>query len=321
MYLFAQIILVTILVTLSVPTWCGEIAIYASPEGNDARRGEGENNAVATIQRAMSLAEAVPAGTTQVNVILSPGIYLAQRFATSGNRHGVPILVVSGSGGRAVFDGNGQGGTWMTLYPRDGKPSNLKLNEIDVRNYETAVNAKGDRNNSEDWAGGMEIRRCSFTNIGNIAKSGASPSTAAIRLVNSDRNVIAYNVFTHIRNNESCVLLHAIYVAHESTDNLIEGNYFEDSCGDAIRFRDGSSRNIVRSNTFKNSWYLSPVSDWFCDQDRRSDCTKASGECPSYDNVLDSNKIVSSSEPPPPIFIPWGEPPARCEAGQRATVR
>lgn len=58
--------------------------------------------------------------------------------------------------------------------------------------------------------------------------------------------------------------MHALYITHGSTDNLIEDNSFVDSCVDAIRFRDGAVDNIVRSNRFFDSWSRSPVSDWFC---------------------------------------------------------
>jgi hypothetical protein len=93
--------------------------------------------------------------------------------------------------------------------------------------------------------------------------------------------VIKNNRFIHIKNRERCLLLHSIYVAHDSTKNVIEGNIFEDSCGDAIRFRDGSSANLVKDNIFIDAWDKAPVSDWYCDRDRRDDCTKATGECPS----------------------------------------
>jgi len=302
--------------------WAAEIAIYVSPAGNDARKGSNEVDAVASIQRAVKLAETVPLGTERVKIFLLPGVYLAQRFETAGHPDRVPILITSGDGGRAVFDGNGHGGTWMILRPGSGHSANITIDGVDVRNYVTAISVTGDRDNSARWAGGLEIRNNKFSRIGDIARSGAKPSTAAIRLVNADHNVIAGNEFTHIRNNKSCTLLHAIYVAHGSTDNLVEGNVFSDSCGDAIRFRDGSDNNVVRNNSFIDAWARSPVSDWFCNKDRRGDCTKVSGECPSLNNLVEGNKVISRELPPTDIFSPWGsELPAGCSTGMRAIIR
>ncbi|MCG9077541.1 right-handed parallel beta-helix repeat-containing protein [Laribacter hongkongensis] len=299
-----------------------DVNIHVSPNGNDAREGGSEVDAVSSIGRAMKLAEAAPAGTTQAKIILTPGTYKGQTVRTRGNGNDVPILITNGSGGRAVFDGDGKGGTWLTLEPRGGNPSNIKIKSIEVRNYETAIDVRGNRNNPSAWAGGLEIRDCWFANIGDIARADAVPSTAAIRLVNSDRNVIAGNWFSHIQNRQRCVLLHSLYIAHGSTDNLVEGNTFDDSCGDAIRFRDEANNNVVRDNTFIDAWSRSPVSDWFCNQGQRNDCTKASGECPSENNLLENNKVVSRKRDRPTLFMSYGgDPPSGCGTGVRGVIR
>ena len=296
----------------------GDINIFVSPNGNDAGKGTSEADAIASIERAMRLAEAAPVSTTQAKIIFAPGTYKGQSFLTRGSPNDVPILITSGAGGRAIFDGDGKGGTWMTLKPRGGSPSNIKIRRITVTNYETAIDIQGNRNNASVWAGNMEIRDSKFSDIGDVARADAPPSTAAIRLVNSDRNVIAGNKFMRIQNNKLCGLLHALYIAHGSTENLIEDNSFEDSCGDAVRFRDGSGDNIVRSNHFINSWSRSPVSDWFCNpEDRKAkggkECTKATGECPSYNNLIEQNTVTARIHRGPVIFIPYGgKPPDNC---------
>lgn len=111
--------------------------------------------------------------------------------------------------------------------------------------------------------------------IGKIAPAGALPSAAVLRLVNSDDNVIAGNRFIHIVNVDTCAELHSIYVAHGSTVNIIENKVSENSCGDAIRFRDRSDSNIAKNNTFIDSWAKALIPDGCCDRDRRNDCTKS----------------------------------------------
>jgi hypothetical protein len=311
-------------------TSADDVIIFVSPNGNDTSKGRIEADAVASIERAVELAEAVPVGTKQANVIVAPGRYKGQRFMTRGSINNVPILITSGSGERAIFDGDEKGGTWMTLKPRGGNSSNIKIRRITVTNYETAIDVQGNRNNLNIWAGGLEIRDSKFSDIGDIARTDAPPSTAAIRLVNSDRNVIVGNQFVRIQNKKLCGLLHALYIAHGSTENLIEDNTFEDSCGDAVRFRDGSGDNIVRSNLFFDSWSRSPVSDWFCNPaDRKErggkECTKEAGECPSYNNLIENNKVTARHYPPAVIFMSYGgKPPFKCEPtgrAQRAIVR
>ncbi len=322
MSIIPRFMALVLLVGVLANGWADEITIFVSPSGSDARKGGNVADSVASIGRAVRLAEVAPPRTDRVKIVCLPGTYLAQRVETAGNPNQVPILITSEDGGHAVFDGNGEGGTWMVLRQSGGNPANIIIDGIVVRNYVTAISMTGDRNNSSRWAGGIEIRNNKFSHIGDIARIGAKPSTAAIRLVNADRNVIVGNEFVHIRNDKACALLHAIYVAHGSTNNLIEGNAFIDSCGDAIRFRDGSDNNIVRDNIFTDAWASSPVSDWFCNQDRRGDCTKGSGECPSLNNLLEANRVVSRKLPKPDIFIPWGgEPPAGCTIGQRVIIR
>ena len=111
--------------------------------------------------------------------------------------------------------------------------------------------------------------------IGKIAPAGALPSAAVLRLVNSDDNVIAGNRFIHIVNVDSGAELHSIYAAHGSTGNINENNVSENSCGDAIRFRDRSDSSIVQNKAFIDSWAKALISDWYCDRDRRNDCTKS----------------------------------------------
>jgi hypothetical protein len=304
-------ILLSILLALRLQANAAELTLHMSPNGLDSANGLSETAAVATLQRALNLAENATAfDLTTVRIALQPGTYKAQRALTKGHPKGITIMIMSVGSLRSIFDGDGKGGTWLTLKPRGGESSNLKIIGLEVTNYETVIDVDGNRNNLKVWAGGMEIRDNYFHKIGDIAKTGAKPSTAAIRLVNSDKNIIKNNSFKNIKNTSRCVLLHALYVAHGSTDNIIEGNSFEDSCGDAVRFRDASDNNIVRKNTFIDAWARSPVSDWFCNQGQREDCTKASGECPSNNILIEDNKVVVRNNQLSNVFMRYGGRPS-----------
>jgi parallel beta-helix repeat protein len=194
---------------------------------------------------------------------------------------------------RPPFNGGRHGRTLLDGTSATGKRTSLVISGVEIADYEPAIYLAGDRAHREQSNGRNEIRDNGFLHIGKIAPAGALPSTAVLRLVNSDDNVIAGNCFIRIVNVEICAQLRFNYVTHGSADNMIEKNVFESSCGDAIRFRDRSDSNIVRNNSFIDSWAKAPISNRYCDREKWTDCTKSTPQCPSMNNVLDGNKVVS----------------------------
>jgi len=288
----------------------GELIIYLDPQGSDASDGLTEDRPVASLQKALQIAESISdKEVSALRIAVAPGEYKGQAAKARGNVAGLEMVLTSTdpTRPRPRFDGDRKGGTWLDIRSATGTRTNYKISGLEITNYETAINFAGDRNHRERSNGGNEIRNNVFANIGQIARADAPPSTAAVRLVNSDDNVIASNHFIHIVNPARCAGLHSIYVAHDSTGNVIEDNVFEDSCGDAVRFRDGSHSNLVRGNNFIDAWDKAPVTDWYCDSEKRADCTKPTPECPSLNNVLDNNRVVSRKLKPAPPFLSFGE--------------
>jgi hypothetical protein len=286
--------------------------IYVDTAGDDGRSGYSVAESVLTLQRAIDIGESERiAGLTKVNILVAAGVYRRQHAIAKGNSLGAVIEVMPVSVDlRPVFHGDGDGGTWLTLLPRGGVSSRFHITGLEVNSYETAIDLKGNRNSADGWVGGVEVRGNVFELIGGMAKAGGEPSTAAIRLVNARENIIQGNKFSNIRNWDRCVLLHSIYIAHKSSSNMIRDNIFVDTCGDSIRFRDGSNGNVVAGNKFINAWARSPVSDWFCNTAMRDDCTKSSGECPSGNIVLDGNQVVATDAKVVPMFIRYGGVPS-----------
>jgi len=292
------------------PTLAHELVIFLDSRGSDTFDGLSEQQPVASLQEAIRIAELEgDKDVSRVRIAVASGEYKGQAAKARGNIAGLEIAVTAADPSqlRPRFNGDLHGGTWLDIRSATGKRTNYRISGLEITNYETAINLAGDRNRGERSNGGNEIRNNVFADIGQIARAGAGPSTAVIRLVNSDDNVIASNRFIHIVNLEGCALLHSIYVAHNSTGNLIEDNVFEDSCGDAIRFRDRSHSNTVKDNTFIDAWAKTPVSDWYCDSESRGDCTKTTPECPSMNNVLDSNTVVARKLKPVPSFLTFGD--------------
>ena len=239
-------LLVCLLALLSIHpgvTFAAPLAVYLSPDGRDSRDGRKPATAVLTLSRALAIiSAALPGRDRDVEVRIAPGVYRGQRVVwdfTMPDRR-IRFMPLRDDKVRPVFDGAGEGGTWFALRQRNGEPSNLSFEYIEVRNYATAISLNGDREQIENSNGHNYINGNYFAQIG-------EGSTAAVRLVNSDRNHIVNNYFVDIIRSERCVLLHAIYLAHHSQHNEIARNRFKRSCGDPIRLRDYSNHNQIRT--------------------------------------------------------------------------
>lgn len=160
-----------------------------------------------------------------------------------------------------------------------------------MQRYQTAISLNGSRNAAGTSNSHNRIYGCYFHQIGSGFNPALAPSTAAVRLVNSDDNEIVNSHFVSIVNATKCGLLHAIYAAHMSDRNQIRGNRFESGCGDPVRLRDFSNDNVIRNNTFKKIGVAAAYTDWYCDHEVNTACTKPTPECPSWDNQFRDNTL------------------------------
>ena len=228
---------------------------------------------------------------TSVKFLIHEGLYINQvgilkpkqgihyEFTSIPNEQHIP-----------VFDGFKKPLTWLKIISSHGPGSSVTFNNLKVMNYSTAISIEGDRENLNGSNANNKITRMHFENIGQTS-STSPPSTAAIRLINSHNNEITFNFFNNIKNIHNCNLLHSIYLAHNSSDNLIQHNTFTKFCGSAIRIRDNSNRNTVTLNTFNNAKKAQLMDQWYCDKTLREDCTKIHSEISSESNVFTNNKI------------------------------
>lgn len=289
---------------------------YVGPNGRAGASGISRADPVGDIQAAIDegLQAVRPDEGLEIRVL--PGTYVRQQLVLRSSASGGGGIFIVGDGDRkhpAVFDGAGTDGPWLTVAPAQAPIGNLTVSKLEIRRYATAITLNGSRDINALAVTDVLIRENVFRSIGQTSKSQKTPSTAAVRLVNADRVRIVDNRFMDIRNRWSCGIIHAIYVAHGSTDNQVIGNTFEDSCGDAIRFRDASHNNRVEGNTFIDAWADAPISDWYCDSTSVKGCTKKTPECPSFGNVLMSNKVeIRQAKPPNTVTAHGTDSPALC---------
>ena len=284
---------VALLITLATAQ-AADTKVYMKPGGNDQASGKSEKEAIGTLQTAVNKVLSLPVeGGGSREVIILQGTYLAQSVIVSALPDDKPLILrgSAGAGQRPVFDGNGMGRTWLKLDSAAGKTTRLTIEGIEVANYVTAISLNGQREAKGNFNSGNLIHKNLFRDIGQISFPAGKPSTAAVRLVNSRNNRITGNYFLNIRNNTGCSALHAIYMAHYSSGNLIEGNTFEGGCGAAVKARDSSGDNLIKDNHFIDQ--TEPVFlDSFCNKDLRDDCTKQTSECPSWRNEFRDNTTV-----------------------------
>jgi hypothetical protein len=291
-----RLLVLGVLIFLIGTARAADLTLYVKPTGDNQASGMREDEAVASLQVAVEKAflQTIQ-GMSKRKIVIFPGNYLEQTIVVGDIPNEKP-LVISGlirSGLRPIFDGHGssKGRSWLALESSSGKPSRLTIENIEVVNYVTAISLNGQRGSINASNSENIIRNNIFRNIGQISFPTGKPSTAAVRLVNSRGNQIIENQFINIRNNVGCGALHSIYIAHYSSDNLIEGNIFDGGCGATIKTRDTSGSNMIRGNRFLDQ--SEPVFlDSFCDKDSREDCTKETSECPSWGNEFKDNSMA-----------------------------
>jgi Right handed beta helix region len=267
--------------------------IHVSKEGNAKAGGTSETDAVNTLGAALTIYQEQCKGRPTL-ITVGPGVYSNEKV--SPKKLDCPLTIEPAQRDkRPQFVGKGKD-VWFALLVPGAKKVDVSITGMEVSDYQTAIAIGGDRSVPDSWIGGVHIAGNHFLRIGSL-QPGVPPSTAAIRLVNSRQNVIENNHFETIRNLEVCGGLHAIYMAHMSSGNVIKNNRFVDGCGETIKVRDASNDNKVVDNTFERQEGSSLLFDGFCDKQVNKDCTKPEGECPSWDNVFESNTIVGKRPP------------------------
>ncbi len=319
------------------------LEIHMAPDGRDSAAGDRPNRAVKSLERVHELLkEKRP--ERDVVIRIAPGTYRGQQVIWTHTHpdHSITFTRAGLEAENPVFDGcldeaespeNCPGGTWFRLRRSDGEPSNLRFHYLTIRNYGAAISLDGNRNDENGFNSHNEIADCVFERIGNISNPALRGSTATVRMVNSRFNRVVRSDFIDIVNiGERASLMHALYLAHRASDNIIADNRFINQTGDAVRVRDRSHRNRVHGNTFDRAGIRGAMSEWYAypGVGATRDMTSAR-ECPSYENKFFDNVIGTNyeGEPLSPTFIFHGqrdlpegcEPPPEGDGTPRMTAR
>lgn len=287
-----KFILVSLLLCWAVSAQA-TVSLYLSPNGKDSNNGKSETNPLKTLRQVWKL---IQSGSDNEDYLVNvlPGEYIGQstRIKLSGHSPRVVITGVRTSNGDyPVFRGKGTLESWLVVNAVDGVATNLTIENLTVQDYFTAIILTGTKYEDGAYNTGTVIQNNVFRNIGSIASKKDHMSTAAIALINSRNNRILGNKFYNIRNKSECPHLHALYIAHEASNNVIDNNLFDGACGAPIRLRDRSNQNKITNNRFVRIEDSPAVQEWYCDKGARRGCSEIKGECPSINNALKGNRI------------------------------
>ena len=288
-HLIAVVLCVVFVLSGTASLEAAVLKLYMSPTGNDAWSGLSEVEAVGTLARVHAVLKAL-APVDVVEVHIATGLYLGQTVQwTFCNGRPITFTPLNFGNQRPVFDGQGAD-IWFGLSASAGADTNLRFRYLKVQNYNNAITFKGNRNDPNGWNGGNELYGMYFYRIGGRYSRDGS-STSAVGFQNSRNNRVVNSHFINVENfDASAGAIHALYVAHYSSGNIIERNRFADINGDPVKTRDASNDNRVVSNEFyrtgRDAFYL----DAFCEASR-PDCTKRSPECPSVGNEFRYNNL------------------------------
>ncbi len=280
-----------------------ELTLYLSPKGDDGLDGQSASRSILSLKRAHQLIAAhFKKSPSNVNVLIAPGTYYNQTVVWTTAHPQYQIRIKSAvADKKPVFDGRSDGtqtlGSQRSFFimKNFSGATNITLENLFIRFYAEAVGLNGDRDNEKTgFNSHNKILNMTFDKIGSrYHVDQASPGYAVLRLVNSKKNEIKGNIFSNILNKTRPELLHSIYAAHYSHENVIEGNVFKKQPGDPLRVRDFSNFNIINKNEFESAGAYA-YSEWYCEKAESSACTKKDPECPSWGNVMRSN-IYSGS--------------------------
>jgi hypothetical protein len=289
--------------------------LYLDPSGSDSNSGRSRNDPIQSLAKAHDLLRSARP-TTDVEVRIAQGTYTAPpivwRFYVPD--HTVTFLPadyaygggVDSFAGRPVFRSNGVSGFWFTARPPrgldgpDGLDSRLRFYYLQVQEYDRGglmINGgttviDGIRRPAGGGLNSNTIVGMYFTHLGSGRTTGTD-GYGGVDLVNSSGNTVHHNHFVALVNKDSGKnLIHGVYLAHHSNDNVVQRNNFTEISGDPIRVRNDSNGNEITGNAFERTGLGGQYSDWFCD----ADCAEREGlprECASHGNVFQENDNVS----------------------------
>jgi hypothetical protein len=289
--------------------------VFLDPAGSDTNSGLSASAPVRTLARAQAVLTAAQP-QTDVEVRVRQGTYTAPTttwtFVVPGHTvNFMPIDYQYGDGvddiaGRPVFRSDGTAGYWLRGRMPDTMPQGgdggLRFYYLRVERYsEGGIALAGRYHTDSDGLrvpadAGFNHNKVFGMELVDIGSkwSSAGYGYGGVDLVNSSGNLIQNNHFVHLENTgDKAALLHGVYIAHHSSDNVIIDNQFAYISGDPLRARNDSNHNDIHGNALERTGQKGQFSDWFCDTSTGCVDSDHPRECASQGNLFHENDNIS----------------------------
>ena len=288
----------------------GPLVVYLSPTGTDSDDGLTPNTSVLTLARAEEVIDILDPDT-DVEVRIKQGVYTAPQttWTRSISGHFISFMPVDYQygmnstqfAGRPIFRSPGGADWWMYVspspMPADGR-SNLRFYYLQVERYNNGLMLRGQYETDAqgirqptDPVNGNTVYGMNFLKLGTKWSGMTGYGVAGLDLVNSSDNLIRANHFRQLENldPDDWSHIHAVYMAHGSSDNQVINNEFKTISADAVRIRNQSYGNEVTGNTFDHTGVHGHLVDWFCD----GTCVSGTSvqECASHATFFHDNTL------------------------------
>jgi Right handed beta helix region len=327
---FLSFFVLVFLFLFSISAFSKNVYIYISPTGSDAADGMRPESAIKSLDRVKNIFKNfnnLRSGDI-VDVIFMPGKYHGLSVIWDVFKVGVSINFRPYENTDTVMiDGENSNGKFFILRLKKehvratSLVTNINFMKIRLMNYCEGISFG-------DWKSDVivinnRIEDVTFQNVGSkydpvkTSVNGVliplGSCVAAVRLQNAQKSILINNKFLNIENlpqrqtkagKYGPLLMHAIYIADDASDNIIRANFFKNFTGSPIRIRNSSDRTMVVDNTFEKPIYVSApkggylmkaVSQWYCNQEV-NECVGKEPECPSIGTILSNNYIGQDLE-------------------------
>jgi hypothetical protein len=289
--------------------------VFLDPAGSDTNSGLSPTP-MKTLARAQDVLRAAQPHS-DVEIRIKQGTYTAPTttwtFVVPGHTvNFMPIDYKYNDGigdiaGRPVFRSDGAAGYWLKARMPDNLPQGgdggMRFYYLRVERYSMGGIALAGRVHTD--TNGLRVPADAGFNHNKVfgmelvdlgSKWAASGyGYGGVDLVNSSGNLIQNNHFVREENTGGqAALLHGVYIAHHSNDNVVRNNQFAYVSGDPVRARNDSDHNDVFGNVFERTGQKAQYSDWFCDTSTQ--CVSPPDhprECASHGNLFHENNNVS----------------------------
>lgn len=246
--------------------------------------------------------------TDDIIIYIKKGTYQQDYVYWEATSSTKKLKILAYNNEEVIFDGKKQDGTlahiFFELANKKGR-TNLWIEGLTIQNYINGIWLGNTvRDKSGKYFKGIQnshnvIKGNIFKNIGNKFSSIYQPAYSALGINNSTNNLIEFNIFYANENDKpnekgyrTNGLMHSVYIAHYSTDNLIKNNYITLCSGDAIRIRNASHNNIFDANYIQLSGTHGFITEWYRTPKKYS----TSPEERSNGNII-KNNICTFSHP------------------------